>query len=78
MIFSLSLVNARSVINKVESLQQHILERQLDMCAIMEMWIKSLDEKNVTKEIPTTRLLHILISEAIWQTRGMFSPNLQG
>ena len=52
MILSLSLVNARSVVNKVESLQQHILERELDMCAITEMWIKSSDGKNVMKEIP--------------------------
>ena len=52
MILSLSLVNARSVVNKVESLQQHILERELDMCAITKTWIKSSDGKNVMKEIP--------------------------
>ena len=51
MILCLSLVNARSVVNKVESLQQHILEREVDMCAIMETWIKSSDENNVTNEI---------------------------
>ena len=52
MILSLSLVNARLVVNKVESLHQHLLERELDMCAITETWIKSSDDKNVTKEIP--------------------------
>ena len=36
----------------MESLQQHILERELDMCAITETWIKSSDEKKDMKEIP--------------------------
>ena len=52
MILSLSLVNGWSVANKVESLQQHILERELDMCALTKTWIKSSDGKNVMKEIP--------------------------
>ena len=63
MILSLSLVNARSVVNKVESLQQHILERELDTCAITEMdqiirWKKYYGDS-------TSRLFHILTSKAI-------------
>ena len=49
---NISHVNARSIINKVNQFQLEICERNTDICAITETWIKQDDIDSVTKEVP--------------------------
>ena len=49
---SLSLVNARSIVNKTVPFQQYITEKNTDISIITETWIKMVDDPNTMKEIP--------------------------
>ena len=49
---TISHVNAHSVNNKVGTLQSIITERNLDICAIMETWLKLEDDDLTIKQIP--------------------------
>ena len=49
---SLSLVNARSIVNKTVPFQQYITEKDTDISIITETWIKMVDDPNTIKEIP--------------------------
>ena len=49
---SLSLINARSIINKTVPFQQYITEKDTDISIITETWIKTVDDPNTIKEIP--------------------------
>ena len=49
---TISHVNAHSVNNKVGTLQSIITERNLDICAIMETWLKLEDDDLTIKHIP--------------------------
>ena len=51
---TLSVVNARSIYNKLQSFQNYIQEKNTTICAIVETWL-SKDENNLRyKEIPPT------------------------
>ena len=49
---SLVHINARSIVNKIQPFQQYILDQNIDVRAITEMWIKKDDIEMITKEIP--------------------------
>ena len=49
---NISHVNAHSIINKVSQFQLEICDRNTDICAITETWIKQEDVDTVTKEVP--------------------------
>ena len=49
---NISHVNAHSITNKVSQFQLEICDRNTDICAITEMWIKQDDIDAVTKEVP--------------------------
>ena len=49
---TISHVNAHSVNNKVGTLQSIITERNLDICAVMETWLKLEDDDLTIKQIP--------------------------
>ena len=42
-LFCISHINARSICNKIESFQEHVLARRVDICAITETWLKQTD-----------------------------------
>ena len=50
---SLSLINARLIINKTVPFQQYITERDTNISIITETWIKMVDDPNTFKEIPS-------------------------
>ena len=37
---SLAHINARSIVNNIQPFHQYILDQNIDVCAITEMWIK--------------------------------------
>ena len=39
-LFCISHINGRSICNKIESFQQHLLAKRVDICAIKETWLK--------------------------------------
>ena len=49
---NISHVNAHSITNKVSQCQLEICDRNTDICAITEMWIKQDDIDAMTKEMP--------------------------
>ena len=49
---NISHVNACSIINKVSQFQLEICDRNIDICAITETWIKQDDIDAVIKEVP--------------------------
>ena len=49
---SLAHINARSIVNKIQPFQQYIVDKNIDICAITETWIKKDDIDIVTREIP--------------------------
>ena len=49
---SLSLVNARSIVNKIVPFHQYITEKDTDISIITETWIKMVDNPHTIKEIP--------------------------
>ena len=49
---SLAHINARSIVNKIQPFQQYIVDKNIDICAITETWIKKGDIDMVTREIP--------------------------
>ena len=49
---SLSHINARSFLNKIQPFQQYIVDKNIDICATTETWIKKDDIDMATKEIP--------------------------
>ena len=44
-------INARSTVNKIQPFQQYIIDKNIDICAITETWIKKDDTDMATKEI---------------------------
>ena len=51
-LLNLSHVNARSITNKIDQFQVEVCDNKVDVCAIMETWIKKDDIEAITKEIP--------------------------
>ena len=52
-LFHISNINARSICNKIESFQEHLLARKVDICAITETWLKQTDTKHMAhREVP--------------------------
>ena len=49
---SLAHINTRSIVNKIQPFQQYIVDKNIDICAITETWIKKDDIDMVTREIP--------------------------
>ena len=49
---NISHINACSIINKVSQFQLEICDKNTDICAITETWIKQDDVDTVTKEVP--------------------------
>ena len=49
---SLAHINARSTVNNIQPFQQYIVDKNIDICAITETWIKKDDIDMVTREIP--------------------------
>ena len=49
---SLAHINARSIVNKIQPFQQYTVDKNIDICAITETWIKKDDIDMVTREIP--------------------------
>ena len=51
--FTFSHINARSIHNKIPQFQLHLTQKDVDMCAITETWIKSNGSDDLTvKQIP--------------------------
>ena len=51
--FCISHINARSICNKIESFQEHLLARMVDICAITETWLKKTDTNCMAhREVP--------------------------
>ena len=74
---TISHVNAHSVNNKVGTLQSIITERNLDICAITETWLKLEDDDLTIKQIPPNG--YNIISYPIPNgCMGGCSPNLHG
>ena len=48
---SLAHINARSIVNKIQPIQ-YIVDKNTDICAVTETWIKKDDTDMVTREIP--------------------------
>ena len=52
-LFYISHINARSICNKIESFQEHLLARRVDICAITETWLKQTDTNHMAhREVP--------------------------
>ena len=52
-LFCISHINARSICNKIESFQEHLLARRVDICAITETWLKQTDTNRMAhREVP--------------------------
>ena len=43
-------INARSIVNKIQPVQQYIVDKNIHICAITETWIKKDDIDMVTKD----------------------------
>ena len=51
--FCISHINARSIRNKIESFQEHLLARRVDICAVTETWLKQTDINSMAhREVP--------------------------
>ena len=59
---SLSLINARSIINKTVPFQQYITEKDTNISIITETWIKMVDDPNTITEITPLGLQNLLTS----------------
>ena len=52
-LFQISHINARLICNKIESFQEHLLARRVDICAITETWLKQTDTNCMShREVP--------------------------
>ena len=52
-LFCISHINARSIHNKIESFQEHLLARRVDICAVTETWLKQADINSMAhREVP--------------------------
>ena len=51
-LLKLSHVNAHSITNKIDQFQVEVCDNKVDICAIMETWIKKDDIEAITKEVP--------------------------
>ena len=49
----ISHINARSICNKIESFQEHLLAKRVDVCAVTETWLKQADINSMAhREVP--------------------------
>ena len=48
---NLSHINARSVVNKIDSCQMELTDSNIDICAIMKIWLKT-DDDLIMKMVP--------------------------
>ena len=51
-LLNLSHVNACSIANKIDQFQVEVCDNKVDICAIMETWIRKDDIEAITKEVP--------------------------
>ena len=52
-LFCISHINARSIHNKIESFQEHLVARRVDICAVTETWLKQADINSLAhREVP--------------------------
>ena len=52
-LFCISHISARSIHNKIESFQEHLLARRMDVCAVTETWLKQTDINSMAhREVP--------------------------
>ena len=52
-LFHISHINARSIRNKIESFQEHLLAKRVDVCAVTETWLKQTDINSMAhREVP--------------------------
>ena len=45
-------MNARSIANKIDQFQVEVCDNKVDICAIMETWIRKDDIEAITKDVP--------------------------
>ena len=63
-------INAHSIINKVSQFQLEICDKNTDICAITETWIKQDDIGTVTKDVPPQGYKILSRSRSGGKTRG--------